>query len=625
MDPETRTEEPFTFKVEKITGARSVDTATGVFRRRLIFADGAVGELVSCILVAGGNEEDLGVFLGDIFELAVKRLEDSKENILESLQLALESGQEYGAGKSLNVGFVHCFFYENACFVCRFGDKVSLLAIDSDKAGPIDVRLGSGPVVDGQIFLVATRKFLNIFDTKTLTETKRLDLEEVIDGLATAISDVEDQSEIGAVFVAASASGKKEEGVTELAASNVDVEVDGQETQAAFAKSDERELVEVPQKLPGRRVGIVNPLPAFFGTVFGEIRKLRRGDLRAIFRLRRNIVALCLAVVLILTGSVFYNLYGQKQKAKNRQVLEHLVTATSKYNEAQVLVEINKARARTLLVDADNEAKAALTVDPKNIEANRLKDDISAKLKETELATSVKFEALGEFADELSGIAFSGRNLIAAHGNKFSVINPTDTKTNETDIGNTLGAVAVYSNNAFFANSDNIKKVDLASEKIKEIATEGGLDIDVFFGNVYILNKNQIRKFVPIENGYSGSDYLGDKIDLADSSRMTIDSSVWVTKGGRVLKFTRGNAEDFEISGLVNANFTLGAIYTNPDIDNLYVIDSANSVLLVISKKGVYEKVYQSAEFAKVRDLVVDETAGKMYLAVGSKVLTASL
>lgn len=627
MEEDTKLEEQFTYKVEKITGARGLDRAPEVFRRRLTFADGAGGELVSCILLSGAETEDIGVYLGDIFELAVKRLEDSSENILEALRAALESGQEYGEGKGLELNFIHCFFYKDACYVCRLGDKISLLTFRGADAGHVDIKIGSGPISDGQIYLIATNKFLDIFDTKILTENNNPDLGEVIDGLATAISDYEDQSEIGAVFIGAKEQAEKAKEVQEFAVDEPVVEEGRLESLEAvgIGKSDDLNLVEVPNIAHNRSLKIKNPLPNIVGNLLRELRGLRRGDLRAIFRLRRNIVALCIIIILILAGSVSYNLYGQNKKNKLQQVADHLSLASSKYSEAQALSEINKSRARTLLVDADKEVKAALAVDSKNVDANKLNDEISAKLKDTESATSVNFETLSEFSDSVGGMAFSGKNLAVVHSNKLSIINPGTKKTDDIDVATGAKAVAVYSGNAFVLSGGKTEKIDLASKKAKDVASESGLDMDVFFGNVYILGKAQIRKFVPIENGYLGSDYLANKVDFGDFSRMTIDASVWVTKGDKILKFTRGSSENFEISGLVNANFTLGAIYTNADIDNLYVVDRANSVLLVIDKKGVYKKVYQGAEFAKVSDLVVDETVGKMYLAVGSKVLAATL
>jgi len=626
VDKDSKVEEPYSFKIEKITGAHGENSASGVFRRRLTFGDGERGgELVSCILIAGEAGGDLGVVLGDIFELAIKRLEDSGEDILESLQLALESGREYGAGKALEVSFIHCFFYKDACFVCRLGDKVSLLSFNRDKTGAINVQLGSGPIVDGQIFLVATRKFLDIFDRDSL-KTEKIDLGEIIDGLATQISDLAKQSEIGAVFIQAKALAEKEEKESKAIEETEGVGEIGEGDEIKEVEADEKlDVREAPKERLGSKLKIKNPLPAIFRILVREISRLRSGDLRAIFRLRRNIVLLSAVVILVLVGSGAYTLYGQNQKTKISQLTEHLASAKSKYSEALAILAINQSRARTLLVDADNEVKAALAVDSKNTDVNNLKDEISAKLKETEAATSVKLETLSEFAENTTGVAFNGKNLVVVHGNKLSTVNLVDKKTSDIDLGESVKSAVVYSNNAFVLEDAKIKKVDLVSEKVKEVASEGGADIDVFFGNVYSLRASGIRKFVPIENGYSGSDYLSNKVDFAPSSRMTIDSSVWVTKDDKILKFTRGKQETYEISGLVNANFKLGAIYTNADVDNLYVVDSANSVLLVIDKKGVYKKVYQGAEFAKVADLVVDEAGGKMYLAVGNKILTAPL
>ena len=140
------------------------------------------------------------------------------------------------------------------------------------------------------------------------------------------------------------------------------------------------------------------------------------------------------------------------------------------------------------------------------------------------------------------------------------------------------------------------------------------------------MTKEGIAKFVPVENGFVEiSDYLSGGFSAAVSSRLAIDGSIWVTKGAEILNFLQAEPKSFQISGLTFPLGEFGQIYTSSGIDNLYVIDKANSALLVISKDGVYLKVYQSGEFAKAQDLAVDSQEKKLYIAVGNKILEADL
>ena len=92
-----------------------------------------------------------------------------------------------------------------------------------------------------------------------------------------------------------------------------------------------------------------------------------------------------------------------------------------------------------------------------------------------------------------------------------------------------------------------------------------------------------------------------------------------------MFEYLRGDKESFEISGLTSSVGKLSEIYTDSESKNIYVVDSENNVLLVVDKDGIYKKAYQSNEFGKVNGLVVDEQAGKFYIAVGSEILEGNL
>ena len=182
-------------------------------------------------------------------------------------------------------------------------------------------------------------------------------------------------------------------------------------------------------------------------------------------------------------------------------------------------------------------------------------------------------------------------------------------------------------NNAFVLSAGNVFKVDLASGRNEKIIEgQDGSDLAVFLGNVYIVSTSGIYKFVPIEKGYAdGANYL-DAGEIFDaSSGLAIDGNVWVTRGNQILKYLRGERQEFEVSGMTASLGQLGKIYTTADSDNLYVVDVANSALLVIGKDGVYKRAYQASEFGRATGLVVDEVSGKMYISVDKKILEGGL
>src|SRR3989344_4731181 len=214
-----------TLKIENITGQASRDIACGVFNKKITLANGEQGTLVACVLIKNGQDVDIQILLKDIFE----------------------------PPKSLEITFEE----------------------------------GSGPIKIGQIYLISTEKFLSIFDGSVfLNEAQELDIEEIIDGLATEISARKDQEEIGAAFVLI-----KDEAITE---GTEDTEGKGEtekaeslEAKELVEDSTQGELMDEPykqQEMPPKRKlpQFKNPLPfaiQFLGKLVREVRSLKRGDI----------------------------------------------------------------------------------------------------------------------------------------------------------------------------------------------------------------------------------------------------------------------------------------------------------------------------------------------------------
>ena len=386
------------------------------------------------------------------------------------------------------------------------------------------------------------------------------------------------------------------------------------------------EVLQGAEETKRQRNRVKEYIKGFFGGVLKEVKKLIRGDLKAILRLRRNMAIVAAVILFILVASAIFTIRQKNEKEKMVQIDGYLAQASAKYSEAVAIIELNKARAREILVDADKDIKAAKDLDSKNERASKLSADISQKLKETEVQENISFKVLSEHNQSVNSLSFSGKKIVGVGGDKIFEVDPDSKTVDETEGLTNATAGFVYDNKAFVLADGKVHKVDLANGEIEKIIEDGeGQDIAVFIGNIYLINISQILKFSPIEGGYADSvDYLDQKIDFTTSSRFAIDGNVWVTNGGKIYKFLRGENQNFEISGLSSVG-ELSIIYTDADLDTLYVIDRQNSALLVITKDGLYQKAYESKEFARANDLVVNDDESKVYLAVGDKILEAEL
>lgn len=657
-------------QVGKISGTKSNLAICGIFNKRISLADSTEGTLVSCLLIRSESKVDLPKALSDIFEIAEKKLEGVESGILDALKSVVLVCKNYDP--KLRVNFVHTFFYEDVCYIVRLGKDVKLMVFDPPKSTKVDFESGSGPTSAGQIYILATEAFFAIFDTSVFVKDAEVDFEGIIDEIATEIAGEENQAEIGAAlvqvlgdvpevskvsssfttsFAKATEVKKVSEDKKESEAENVEENreigevgesvnqwVSGPEDQ----KVGESEILETAEpetplrpakpdyegqaplrssSFEGQGESLIQRIR---GKIANEFSKIRHGDIGVI---RKNIVLIAVLVVLILAFSVGFAVYKNNNAQKLAEFEAHYSAASSKYSEASAIIELNKVRARDILVEADGEVKLALAVLPKEERGKKLAEDIVSLLKKTEVSSNVEFTEVAKLDDNLKSLGQNGGSLVGISSGKLFEVDLASLDVTDLDGISATETGFVWDNKAFVFAGGTISRLDLVDGKSIEVGKANGvLDLWVFSGNVYALLANSIAKFVPIEGGYSqSSEYLNNPESFGAKSRLSIDGSVWVTKGTEIFKYTRGEREDFKIEGLVGSPGEFSLLYTDANLDNLYVVDSTNSALLVIAKDGLYQKVLQSPEFANAVDIVVSEDEETLYMAVGPKILKTNL
>lgn len=625
-------------QVEKITGLADENHTSSVFSKRIVVSGDLSGTLVGCVMTKNGDFTDLPTMLHRLFEIIAEKIEGTEEIIGDRILEALTAAKSYVLEQGLEASFATCFFYQKACFIVRLGDKVKVWTYKAGKSKELGFEYGSGPSAPGQFFVLGTEKFFTTFDTSALLTGDGLDLEEIIDGLATDISSDEKQSEIGVAFVKIGADDEKiTERVENFEVNQIEEgQIDSVQVREDLVAPEVQARDEVDSQIVGasedavwkkRKFSIGNSVGRIIGIIFTEISKLKRGDIRAIFRLRRNLVMAAILLLVILVGSAIFTINNQKQAGKTVEFKKQLESARSNLIEGESIISLNYEKARGKLVEADSDINKALALFPKDSEATQLKSEIDKKLKETENVSGLPFGEVVDVGDNLVSVAVSKSGLVGFSKDKAYDVSLDGKVTKNVDTQQGALAGFVWDDTAFTLSGDKVVKIGLGTQKREEIVSlDFGRDIAVFLGNVYVLAGGQIIKFVPVEKGYGdGQNYLEKKEDFSDYSRLAIDGSIWVTQNSQILKYNRGKKEDFSIQGLVQTDVSFGEIYTNSDIDRLYVIDRLNGALLVIGKDGVYQRVYQSVEFKNNPTFVVDEAQGKVYIASGSKIMEAGL
>lgn len=360
-----------------------------------------------------------------------------------------------------------------------------------------------------------------------------------------------------------------------------------------------------------------------------------------IFSNRRVMVILFALVVLggILGGIQIYR--GRQEASFKANVDQLLEKGVFEYQKALSLKDSDGLGAQNSIKEARLILEQVLKLESKNEKALQLKKEIEENSPNIFRVFPVEDFPLWLDLD-LAKKGFAAQTFSTSLGkllvldSNLKVLLKIDLQSKAHDIlagEEKLGEAKFISLNGdvswVYSEDKGIVRIEGGQTKtvIKKDSEWGEIvDIYGFAGNVYVLDKSkgQIWKYLPIESGYSDKRAYfkeGTKVDLSGALKMQIDGSIWILKnGGEILKFTQGSSDQFSLSGLDQTVKESKSFFVSDKIENLYLLDSGNSRLLILDKKGNYLSQYQGEKFKDFTDLLVDEKGKKVYFLQGSKI-----
>lgn len=387
--------------------------------------------------------------------------------------------------------------------------------------------------------------------------------------------------------------------------------------------------------------------------VFGRLRWPRRqGAMYVGPRDKKKWVRVGVAIGLGLLLLVSVVLGWRKQRAdqgvKSLKAVQEVVGG--KIEEGKSLTELNPLRARVILGEAKQTADEYQQGKKLNKRERVWVDEVTKELTELIQISSRIYEikepvtwldlnlvregSRGEVMDLVEG-----QVLILDRGNGI-VLRVSLSKSAGVVGGGSLVAgarlITGLQGRGLVWGDKGIVEVNL-DQKTTAVAAEPNeqwgevVDIKGFSGNMYLLDKSksQIWKHVG-EAGKFGAATAwfkpGVKPDLSEAMAMAIDGSVWVvTRTGKVVKYTRGSPEAFEIAGLDEPLREPERMYTDADSQRLYILDKGNRRVVVVDKGGEYQAQYRWEGIDQVTDMVVAESAKKILLLAGNLIYEIEL
>lgn len=163
-----------------------------------------------------------------------------------------------------------------------------------------------------------------------------------------------------------------------------------------------------------------------------------------------------------------------------------------------------------------------------------------------------------------------------------------------------------------------------------------GIDVESFNGEfLYLLDpsSNAIWKYRRLRTGYSKVITYTEEGDLSNAVSFAIDGDIYVLRrDGQILRYRKGALIPFETKDqpsipIKNPN----RIFTLPELNNLYILDSENKRVVAYSKGttgvGTYQKqiLFENLKPGEMRDLYVDKSEQKLYVMTSDKILITDL
>ncbi len=561
---------------------------------------------------------------------ALAQVEDELENLAELPMLERLKSLEQKVISLLNnpeeVGVIVAAFDKQSCYLIRHGKLVAAYLLRSGNLSELSSIAAEGKLISG-LLQEGDRV---VISTTSLKELLKEDFSQLKDW---SLDEVEDE-------IAPRLSSAKVDPIA-----TVIIDQAGAHTTSAQSS---------PEVIPEAQVQIhPDQLPPKLKQKIGAMIPHHRPHLKHYLpKTKKSGLIVGGALLLLIAVGMVVNVQRQKSALITAQYLQHYQRALNSYNQAVALKDLDTNSAKDNLTVAQTELKAALKLKPTQKEGldlqKQITDNTGVILKVVQVTEFPVWLDLDLIKKNLTTkqLSFSvGQLLILDSAQKSLVAIDVTKKSNQILAGGDKLGEAQYAtingDNAFvFASDKGVLKVEMKrgstpADPVVAIKRDDGWgrvsDIYGFAGNLYMADefKNAIWKYIPTTAGYSDSrNYLAEdvKVDLAGAIKLQIDSSVWVMKnGGELLKFTQGYVDNFSYSHLDKPIDNPKSFYVSDETDNLYLLDSGNSRLLVLDKKGNYLSQYQSDQFKEFVDFVVDEENKKVLLLSGSKIYQMDL
>jgi hypothetical protein len=358
---------------------------------------------------------------------------------------------------------------------------------------------------------------------------------------------------------------------------------------------------------------------------------------------KRNILISLALIIVVLVGSVSFLMKYQRDKAIRD---EYRTKIDSLYQDVQTAntkgYANDKAGANAILEKIDTETRTILDANYFRPEAlalldkvQEVRDGINHTDRLKDMAPYVDLRTKKPDAKVIGLVSLSDNLYAFGFNSLFEVIldQVMDPRTiDDTEVVIHAAAMDDQKVIAFLTQSGRVIEYDEKNQfhfaNTEDAKWKGGVDIAAYGKNIYILNPddNQIYKYSRLGSKYSAATEYNSDATLKDAISLTVEGDIYVLKkGGDIIRIYKSKTQPFKIEDLAVDLTDATRIYTAPELSNIYLLDTKNKRIVMITKPDSYgtSKYYGEVVFDKlsdVQDFYVEKGEKKLYLMTGQEI-----
>lgn len=361
---------------------------------------------------------------------------------------------------------------------------------------------------------------------------------------------------------------------------------------------------------------------------------------------RDKILIAIVALIFVLTLGVWWLRSKSDEDQKVQALANNLVAAQEEVNSAITTSQFDKAKATELLNDAHDKAIEVLNSGYNKDKARNLLDLIMETQDKLDGVMHPKVEMMADLSTKRDNVSATGLiklkdKLYAYEYNALYPIalNQVSDPLTIDDNEKVISAVNYDDKNSILFMTESGKVIEYKDDRMSFLQTtddafKKGNVLQAYSNKIYILDPadNQIWRYTRRRDTFDGAQPYATGADLSKGVDMAIDGNVYVLgNDGYITKLFQGAKQEFPVKKEpTKALVSPSAIYTEADLSQIYVLDKAESRILVYNKDdrsggADYTGQFIFDDLKDIRDFYVDKNTSTLYVLTEKAVYRTAL